>query len=315
MTSFPKPRKQGPKASIEDILDVQHHSAAILAITNALSTSRAEMIMAQLVDGLPLCDTTVEGRAPPIHKDHPLRGHLELCEGVLDKTRAWLRALEVLEQFQATDPGSHHFNLRLVETTAVAIHEIAIWLFEAKPKSHDEDELRRVTLWQKTPTVVQAQDVPAGEPLPPPPPKPTLFYHYQYFYHESYPARLGDMAGYWAEDRIFGGVVLFDRGESDTECRAVYLHSGSRGETVRVWKLLDHQMEALLGFLKAESFSSSSRVQTSCPLPLSCERTSTLRVDEWDAMALKHIYRDPWERKVTEKKDYSTIRYNTFDYP
>lgn len=52
-----------------------------------------------------------------------------------------------------------------------------------------------------------------------------------------------------------------------------------------------------------------------CPLPLSCERTSTLRVDEWDAMAIEHIYRDPWERKVPEEKDYSTIRYNSFDYP
>lgn len=98
------------------------------------------------------------------------------------------------------------------------------------------------------------------------------------------------------------------------ECRAVYVHSGWRNETVRVWKLLDHQMEALLGFLKAENVSRDS-TQVSCPLPLSCERTSTLRVDEWDAMAVEHIYRDPWERKVSEEKNYDTIRYNTFDYP
>lgn len=72
-------------------------------------------------------------------------------------------------------------------------------------------------------------------------------------------------------------------------------------------------MEAHLGFLETENFSSSS-AQVSCPLSLSCERISTLRVDEWDVMAVKHIYRDPWERKVPEEKDYSTIRYNTFDY-
>jgi hypothetical protein len=75
-------------------------------------------------------------------------------------------------------------------------------------------------------------------------------------------------------------------------------------------------MEALLGFLKAENLSrSSSSGQVPCPLPLSCERSSRLRFDEWDAMALEHIYRDPWERKVSEEKDYSAIRYNDFDYP
>lgn len=95
MTSFPKPREQGTKASIEDILDAQHCSAAVLAIANVISTSRAEITMAQLIDGLPLCDIAREGRAPPVHKDHPLCEHLELCEGVLDKTRTWLGALEV----------------------------------------------------------------------------------------------------------------------------------------------------------------------------------------------------------------------------
>lgn len=106
---------------------------------------------------------------------------------------------QVLEQFQATQPGSHHFNLRLIETTVVVIHEIAISLFEDKTKSHDEDELRCVTLWRKDPIIVNRYDVPPGESLPPPSPEPTLFYHSQYLNHESYPAGLGDMAAYWAE--------------------------------------------------------------------------------------------------------------------
>jgi hypothetical protein len=29
-----------------------------------------------------------------------------------------------------------------------------------------------------------------------------------------YPDGLADVAGYWAEDQIFGGVVLFDRSQS-----------------------------------------------------------------------------------------------------
>ncbi|KAG8164489.1 hypothetical protein KVR01_006407 [Diaporthe batatas] len=319
MPSFPKPREQGPKASIGDILDVQHGSAAILAITNILSTSRAEITMAQLIDGLPLRHIAKEGRGHTIGIGHPLQEHRELCEGALDRARAWVGALDVLEQFQATDPGSHNFNLRLVETTVVAIHEIAIELFEDRNKSHNEEELRRVTLWRMDPIIVNRYDVPPGEALPPPSPQPTLFFHSRYLDYENYPAGLGDMAAYWAEDKIFGGVVLFDRGESDTECKAVYLHSNSWDETVRVWKLLDHQMEALLGLFKAEKDSSDGSggggAQTSCPLPLICERSSRLRFDDWDAMAVRHIYRDPWERKVPEKKDFSVIRINDFDYP
>jgi hypothetical protein len=44
-----------------------------------------------------------------------------------------------------------------------------------------------------------------------------LFFHVDYMDHRQYPNGLADMAGYWAEDRIFGGVVLFDRGDSGYE--------------------------------------------------------------------------------------------------
>lgn len=95
MTSFPKPREPGPKASIEDVLDTQHSSAAVLAITNILSTTRSELTMAQLFDGLPLYSVAMEIRGCYIHKKHPLCKHSELCAGVLDRTRAWLAAFQV----------------------------------------------------------------------------------------------------------------------------------------------------------------------------------------------------------------------------
>lgn len=95
MTSLPKPREQGPKAPIEDVLDDPHRRGAVLAITNVLSTARSELTLAQLIDGLPLCSVAMEARGIYVHKNHPLRGHLELCEGVLGRTRAWLRAFEV----------------------------------------------------------------------------------------------------------------------------------------------------------------------------------------------------------------------------
>lgn len=108
--------------------------------------------------------------------------------------------MQVLEQFQATEADSDQFNLRLIEITAVAIHEISVSLFEDKNKSHDEDEIHRVKMWQTPPTVINSDG--RQEVLPHPPPKPILFYHYRYLNHENYPAGLADAAGYWAEVRI-----------------------------------------------------------------------------------------------------------------
>lgn len=51
------------------------------------------------------------------------------------------------------------------------------------------------------------------------PPYANMFHHYMYTDHEQYPLGAADMAGYWLEDRIFGGVVLFDRGKSGKEVK------------------------------------------------------------------------------------------------
>ena len=44
---------------------------------------------------------------------------------------------------------------------------------------------------------------------------PTPLLHLEYKDHDQYPQGVGDMVGYWAEIQVFGGVVLFDRGETD----------------------------------------------------------------------------------------------------
>ncbi|KAI3399764.1 hypothetical protein diail_5832, partial [Diaporthe ilicicola] len=95
MTSFPRPREPGPKSPIEDVLDVRHCGAVVLAVSNVLSTATAELTIAQLIDGLPLCSIAMESRAGFIHRNHPLRKHQELCDGVLGKTKTWLADLEV----------------------------------------------------------------------------------------------------------------------------------------------------------------------------------------------------------------------------
>ena len=43
------------------------------------------------------------------------------------------------------------------------------------------------------------------------------FYHTNYRRFEDYPFGLLNVVGYWAEAQIFGGVVLFERGESNYE--------------------------------------------------------------------------------------------------
>lgn len=52
---------------------------------------------------------------------------------------------------------------------------------------------------------------------------PTHFMHDEYYHYEQYPQEVADVVGYWAEYHLFGGVVLFDRGESGTDVSEDYL--------------------------------------------------------------------------------------------
>jgi hypothetical protein len=54
------------------------------------------------------------------------------------------------------------------------------------------------------------------------------FFHSEFKEHEQYPEGIADMVGYWAENRILGGVALFDRGPSGNEVSTytIWIHSG-----------------------------------------------------------------------------------------
>ena len=54
-------------------------------------------------------------------------------------------------------------------------------------------------------------------PDPVPNPQPTVFFHDSYEAFHQYPQRVADIAGHWAESRLFGRAVLFDRGEDDAD--------------------------------------------------------------------------------------------------
>lgn len=113
-------------------------------------------------------------------------------------------------QFAGVPLGSKLFQTHLIELIASAIHSIGADLHKlnADIGGHAHDGLNSWVpdkgdeLWWMA--------FPNGAP-------PTLFQHAWYIDYEQYPAIVSDGVGYWAEARIFGGVVLFDRRDSSSQ--------------------------------------------------------------------------------------------------
>lgn len=128
-----------------------------------------------------------------------------------------------------------------------------------------------------------------------------------------YPDGAGDMAGYWAELQILGGVVLFDR--RHPESHDVYFHPSKFGHTYRIYKLLDDQKLALLQFLTSDPPPTTGE---NGPLPILPSQDNRERVDPEEPIHLTGVFRDPWERRVLRESDGDArmITYwNHIDYP
>lgn len=119
--------------------------------------------------------------------------------------------------------------------------------------------------------------------------------HEDYSNWEQYPNGVADMVGYWAEFWIFGGVVLFDRGESGTSCKRVFLHPVGG---FKIFQLSEFHMEQFAAFarLGGESADGGSAL---VPFPLNADKYAS-RVDSFDTMKL-NIYRNKYERKVRDE--------------
>lgn len=108
-------------------------------------------------------------------------------------------------------PGSEAFKLRLIEVVAVVCHQIGAFLFNFDDDTHKHkvyEDWRQSVLEEKEHGVESQRyyDLP-----------PIAFCHRAYRYPEQYPKGMADVAGYWAEFKVLGGVVVFDRGETEQE--------------------------------------------------------------------------------------------------
>lgn len=328
-----------------DSVDGEHRDALFRAINNTLSTDAALTTYAQIIDGLPLGQIAREMMRGRLHGQHPIYDHEKLCPGVSDKFREVRATFDVfatlqfepevglgptishrappdidhqqlLARFQSAHPSSSRFTLRLIELVARALHQVAVDLFQLNLSLHDPAATRGLSIGETTSWEREPDEWARIEPWP------TMFAHPFFLAQEQYPNGIADMAGYWAEDRILGGVALFDHSQEDWEESDepnAYFHSGRDSATFRIWQLLDEQKDNLVEFwLRCPT--SDNKVD--CPLPILPSNRNTRRIDIRDAIPVYKVYRDLWERRppkpllrmqqlaepcVVSPRDYSEI--------
>ncbi|KAK4112795.1 hypothetical protein N656DRAFT_752873 [Canariomyces notabilis] len=313
-------------------LDKLHRDALTRAINNVLSTELAIFTYAQIIDGLPTADVAWDRRLPGLYGDHPLDGHEELCPGAMEKAREicplWDPDMlafnpKLVNAFQRAAPGTKMFNTRLIELVAVALHQFGALLYQMDFRLHKGD-VDAVVNW-----VMPRPWWSREEKWEPVPPRPSIFNHHAYVDDDIYPEGKADVVGYWVEDRIFGGVVVFDRrAETDKDGNFlpqdppnIYLHPCRSTVTMRVTQLLDHQQQALVDFLLSDpaSIDSSEATPTRpCPLPILVDDRNRKRYDPEDAITIHLIYRDVWERKPLDKDERNMMKRRpqcAIDYP
>lgn len=117
--------------------------------------------------------------------------------------------------------GSKAWKLRLLELCVIACHDIAVYLYQLDDGVHKHAEWSD---WRDEKIASLPEDAPARERNKCGPPTP--FYRNGYVKPDRFYNGLADVVGYWAEVRIFGGVVLFDRGE--TEDQVSNNHAGTQ---------------------------------------------------------------------------------------
>lgn len=138
----------------------------------------------------------------------------------------YMSPAQAVQGYRDAVPGSRQFDLRLLEITALTLHEMA-----SQVSMQSDNGIHRRPPMQRKPLLFSYV-----EPAPPP---PTDLFHPGYMDHQEYPHGVASMVGYWAELAIFGGVVLFHRGESGQEVgdprESGITFSGTMYQTLQTW--------------------------------------------------------------------------------
>lgn len=309
------------KLSVSSLSD-PHRDIFEKALRRILSTDVAELTFAQIADGLPIAAVAKDSFLQVQHP-HPLyKLHQEVCAGAVRKVKELRDNLHfdvlkftasLIHGFNGAAPGSRIFQTLLVEMVARAIHQLTTQLHQLQLNigCHTNDGLaswvpdKDDELWWRW--------HPDGRP------PPTLFWHTWYRDYDLYINGISDGVGYWAESRILGGVVLFDRRDPKefpgADPTAIYFHP-DRGPshcnvTYRICKLTDEQRHTLLDFL------TSKEVRIKSPFPILPNDNNRTRVDPEDPIRKTGIYRDLDERRELGPNDYDCrLRdvYNTLDW-
>ncbi|KAI8667603.1 hypothetical protein NCS56_00897400 [Fusarium sp. Ph1] len=240
--------------------------------------------------------------------------HEELCPGAMERAHEYYEQLnpeilmfdpKVIAGYQLAEFGSKAFNVRLVELVALTLHQLGALLFQLDMRMHQGD-IDSIVNW-RMPPIEGLVDVP---------PRPTLFNHHAYLDAGIYPEGVANIVGYWVEDRILGGVAIFDRGTEDVAATPnIYFHSCRRRQTHRVYQLRDDQQEALFNFLLAET---DSPPPTPNSLPVLSNAQNRVRIDSEVAITHHNIYRYIWEREpptMEEELTMERLPKSDLDYP
>ncbi|KAG7291613.1 hypothetical protein NEMBOFW57_001632 [Staphylotrichum longicolle] len=281
---------------VDAILDRTHRARLDWAVHNVLATERALETFAQIADGLPLKSVALDRRTSYAYYDAVAR-HTSLCPGATEAALDFLSTFDLgrmltfdralLRAYQWSRPESGpNFECRLIELVARAVHGLAVLLYQRRYCIHDQ-------VWAAKDPTYTVKSV--TKPHPGSGQFRSPFYLPDYEREDQYPDGIADVVGYWAENRILGGVVLFDRSDSWDDQRNpepnVFFHSSYRNVTIRVWRALDEQQQALVDFLLSRS------PEEACPLPLLASDKNLDRVDVQYATHSK-VYRDFWERRL-----------------
>ncbi|KAI1964912.1 hypothetical protein LOZ58_001603 [Ophidiomyces ophidiicola] len=267
-------------------LESTHYTTLDHALATIFSSDLAVETFAQIIDGRPICSVYREyyGSYQKVFSDSLL---FWLLNHIDEDRLVFLSRRRLRRIIRTPLVGSKAFHLRLIELLAILCHGIGVQLYTMY-----DGGLRKPTpaeLDQGVPAIV----LPPGVKLTPAAPPPVHLFHPYYQDWEQYPHKMADMVGYWVEYRLFGGVVLFERGETGRACNDVFIHPVGH---CNIFQVSDAQVHRYIDCLLSNQRATKDMTSMAETLRFKAEKYAR-RIDPYEAMSLQ-IYRNRYERKI-----------------